>query len=119
MRMILCPATAAASISALKMPFWRRTIGASTAIWSEPKSRRIALMMSSWDWGLAGMPQSGQYWVPSLTKSRRRKCRSSVVVPTVERRPPREVRCSMATVGGMPRIESTSGAGAGWTMLRA
>lgn len=50
--------------------FWRRTIGASTAIWSRPKSRRIALMMSSWDWGLAGMmPQSGQYWVPSLTKS--------------------------------------------------
>jgi hypothetical protein len=40
-------------------------------------------------------------------------------VATVLLRPPRLVRCSMATVGGMPKTASTSGRPAGCTMLRA
>ena len=59
--------------------------------------------------GSIGTSQSGQYCVPSLTNSRRRKWCTSVSVPTVDLRPPRLVRCSIATVGGMPKIASTSG----------
>ena len=44
---------------------------------------------------------------------------TSVSVPTVLLRPPRLVRCSIATVGGMPYTASTSGRPAGCTMLRA
>ncbi len=65
--------------------------------------------MASRLWGRMGMPQSGQYWTPSLTYSRRRKWWISVRVATVLLRPPRLVRCSMATVGGMPKMASTSG----------
>ena len=43
----------------------------------------------------------------------------SVSVPTVDLRPPRLVRCSMATVGGMPKIASTSGREATCTNWRA
>ena len=43
----------------------------------------------------------------------------AVVVPTVLLRPPRDSRCSMATVGGMPQTASTSGRPAGCTMERA
>ncbi len=69
--------------------------------------------------GSIGTSQSGQCWVPSLTKSRRRKWWISVSVPTVLLRPPRLVRCSMATVGGMPKIASTSGRAATCTNWRA
>ena len=41
-------------------------------------------------------------WMPSFTYSSRRKCQTSVVVATVLLRPPRDRRCSIATVGGMP-----------------
>ena len=43
-----------------------------------------------------------QCCVPSFTYSKRKKCQTSVVVPTVLLRPPRESRCSIATVGGIP-----------------
>ncbi len=41
------------------------------------------------------------------------------MVATVLLRPPRLVRCSMATVGGMPNTASTSGREAGCTNWRA
>ncbi|CFN72342.1 Uncharacterised protein [Bordetella pertussis] len=41
------------------------------------------------------------------------------MVATVDLRPPRLVRCSIATVGGMPKMASTSGLPAGCTMARA
>ena len=41
------------------------------------------------------------------------------MVATVDLRPPRDVLCSMATVGAMPVMESTSGLLAGCTMERA
>ncbi len=49
--------------------------------------------------GSTAAPSCTQCWVPSFTYSRRRKCQTSVVVPTVDLRPPRDRRCSMATVG--------------------
>ena len=69
--------------------------------------------------GRTGVPSFVQCCRPSFTYSRRRKCHTSVVVPTVDLRPPRDRRCSMATVGGMPYTASTSGRPAGCTMLRA
>src|SRR3989344_6069107 len=69
--------------------------------------------------GCTAAPSLVQCWVPSLTYSRRRKCHTSVVVPTVDLRPPRDRRCSIATVGGMPYTASTSGRPAGCTMERA
>jgi hypothetical protein len=52
---------------------------------------------------LIGVPSCGQCCVPSFTYSRRRKWYTSVSVATVLLRPPRLVRCSIATVGGMPK----------------
>ena len=75
--------------------------------------------MRSADCGSTAAPSCTQCCTPSLTYSRRRKCQTSVVVPTVLLRPPRERRCSIATVGGMPYTASTSGRPAGCTMLRA
>ncbi len=66
-----------------------------------------------------GAPSFTQCCRPSFTHSRRRKCQTSVVVATVLLRPPRDSRCSIATVGGMPYTASTSGRPAGCTMLRA
>ena len=69
--------------------------------------------------GSIGTWQSGQCCVPSFTNSRRRKWWISVCVATVLFDPPRLVRCSIATVGGMPKIASTSGFEAGCTNCRA
>src|SRR3989304_5143760 len=54
--------------------------------------------------GSIGTSQSGQCCTPSLTNSSRRKCWISVSVPTVDLRPPRLEGCSIATVGGVPKI---------------
>ena len=70
-------------------------------------------------WGSIGTSHSGQCCVPSFTNSRRRKWWISVCVATVDFEPPRLVRCSIATVGGMPKIASTSGLDAGCTNWRA
>jgi hypothetical protein len=56
-----------------------------------------------------GLPVSGENWVPTFAKRRRRKCQTSVTVATVDFPPPREMRCSMATVGGSPATTSMSG----------
>ena len=69
--------------------------------------------------GSIGTLQLGQYWVPSFMKSRRRKWWISVSVATVLLRPPRLTRCSIATVGGMPKMASTSGRDDGSTNWRA
>ncbi|OPZ01711.1 MAG: hypothetical protein BWZ09_02661 [Alphaproteobacteria bacterium ADurb.BinA305] len=69
--------------------------------------------------GVTGTLQSGQNCVPSFTYIRRRKGWISVSVATVLLRPPRLVRCSIATVGGMPKRPSTSGRLAGCTNWRA
>jgi len=45
--------------------------------------------------------------------------KTSVSVATVLLRPPRLVLCSIATVGGMPKMASTSGRAAGCTNCRA
>ena len=47
------------------------------------------------------------------------ECQTSDVVATVLLRPPRDGRCSIATVGGMPYTASTSGRPAGCTIERA
>jgi hypothetical protein len=70
-------------------------------------------------WGRTSAPSCTQCCNPSLTHSSRMKCQTSVAVATVLLRPPRDSRCSMATVGGMPHTASTSGRPAGCTMLRA
>ena len=59
--------------------------------------------------GSMGTSQAGQNCVPSFTNSRRRKWWISVCVATVLLEPPRLVRCSIATVGGIPKIASTLG----------
>src|SRR3954464_14105841 len=68
--------------------------------------------------GWIGISHSGQYCVPSFTNNNRRKWCTSVSVPTVDLRPPRLVRCSIATVGGIPKIASTSGRAAACTNWR-
>ena len=69
--------------------------------------------------GATAAPSWMQCCTPSFTYSRRKKCQTSVAVPTVDFLPPRDRRCSIATVGGMPYTASTSGRPAGCTMLRA
>ena len=79
----------------------------------------ICATMLSTVCGRTSAPSFTQCCTPSLTYSRRRKCHTSVVVPTVDLRPPRDSRCSMATVGGIPYTASTSGRPAGCTIERA
>ena len=83
--------------------------GASSSTDWPAQSRMIWATMASKLCGVTGTSQSGQNWVPSFTYIRRRKGWISVSVPTVLLRPPRLTRCSMATVGGMPKMASTSG----------
>jgi hypothetical protein len=91
------------------------TRGASSSTRRPRASRSSNAAIESTLCGSIGTWQSGQYCTPSLTNSRRRKWCTSVSVPTVLLRPPRLVRCSIATVGGMPKIASTSGREAGCT----
>ncbi|MNS82582.1 hypothetical protein D3C72_1163300 [compost metagenome] len=95
------------------------TSGASRPMCWPLKLRISCAAMLSGVCGCTAAPSCTQCWMPSFTYNRRRKCHTSVVVPTVLLRPPRDRRCSMATVGGMPYTASTSGRPAGCTMLRA
>ena len=55
---------------------------------------------------------------PSRVNMGRRKWATSVTVATVDLRPHRLVRCSMATVGGTPVMRSTSGRSSWFTYCR-
>src|SRR5699024_10683286 len=48
-------------------------------------------------------------WYPARENSSRNEFDRAVIVPTSERDPPAEVRCSRATVGGIPSTISTWG----------
>ncbi|MGP9683211.1 hypothetical protein [Brachybacterium sp. AOP3-A1-3] len=60
-------------------------------------------------WGAGPRSRTSAGCSPAREYSRRIALERFVVVPTVERAPPTVVRCSRATVGGIPVTDSTRG----------
>ena len=113
------PRGRAQSASSVYTPLRFMTNGANKPMCCPLNWRYSCATMLSGVCGATAAPSCTQCCTPSFTNSKRKKCQTSVVVPTVLMRPPRERRCSIATVGGMPYTASTSGRPAGCTMERA